>query len=249
MDQPDQPDQRARVLITAANEAGLTCRALGGAAVRLLCPHATAAGPLHRELNDLDLATTREDADKLARLLEDQDLLPERRFNLLHGDKRLLFQDPANGKHVDVFVDSFEMCHKLVLRGRLHLAEWSLAAPDLLLTKLQIAQINEKDIKDFCALVLEPDEPMTATWFDPGYLAGVLGGDWGWWKTVSDNLAVAAAALPALELAIESQRTVAAVTAQLSALAADCDKSRRWRWRSRLGTKVPWREEPEEAQR
>lgn len=245
----DQPDQRARVLITAANQAGLTCRALGGAAVRLLCPDTTATGPLHRELNDLDLATTREDADKLARLLEDQGLLPERRFNLLHGDKRLLFADPANGKHVDVFVDSFEMCHKLGLRGRLDLAEWSLAPPDLLLTKLQIAQINEKDIKDFAALALETEQPMTAAWFDPAYLASVLGGDWGWWKTVSDNLAVAAGALPTMELPADHLRTVLEVTAQLSALAADCEKSRRWRWRSRLGTKVPWREEPEEAQR
>jgi hypothetical protein len=245
----DEPDRRARVLIAAANEAGLSCRALGGAGVRLLCPRSTAAGPLHRELNDLDLATTREDADKLARLLEDHGLLPERRFNLLHGDRRLLFHDPANGKHVDVFVDAFEMCHKLGLRGRLHLAEWSLAPPDLLLTKLQIAKINEKDIKDFAALALEADLPMTAAWLDPAYLEGILGGDWGWWKTVSDNLAVAADALPAIELPADSLRTVLAVSAQLSALAADCDKSRRWRWRSRLGTKVPWREEPEEAQR
>ena len=249
MDQPDQPDQRARVLIAAAKEAGLACRALGGAAVQLLCPRATAAGPLRRELNDLDLATTHQDADKLSRLLEDHGLLAARRFNLLHGDKRLLFEDPVNGKHVDIFVDWFQMCHKLELRGRLHLAEWSLAPPDLLLTKLQIAQITEKDIKDFAALALEPDLPMIAAWFDPAYLAGILGDDWGWWKTVTDNLIVAADVLPSIGLPAERLRAALAVTDQLSALAADCDKSRRWRWRSRLGTKVPWREEPEEAVR
>jgi hypothetical protein len=245
----DQPHQRGRVLIAAANEAGLVCRALGGAAVRLLCPNAIAAGPRHRELNDLDLATTRKDADNLARLLEDHGLLPARRFNLLHGDKRLLFEDPVNGKHVDVFVDWFQMCHKLELRGRLHLAEWSLAPSDLLLTKLQIAQITEKDIKDLAALALECDLPMSPAWFDPAYLAGILGDDWGWWKTVSDNLALAAGALPAIELPAERLDMVLGIMAQLSSLAADCDKSRRWRWRSRLGTKVPWREEPEEAQR
>jgi len=240
---------RARDLIGAADAAGLACRALGGIGVYLLCPDATAIAPLRREFNDLDLVTVHEDTDRLSRLLEGQAIVPERRFNLLHGDKRLLFHDPQTGRHLDVFVDSFQMCHQLALRGRLRLAQWSLSASDLLLTKLQIARITDKDIRDIAALVLERDAPVDPSWFDPEYIGGILGGDWGWWKTVTDNLAVVAAALPAIGLDGARLAAATGVLGQLGDLAADCAKSRRWRLRSRLGTRIGWREEPEEAQR
>lgn len=244
-----EPGSRARDLIEAANAADLACRAVGGIAVRLLCPAATATAPLRRRFNDLDLVTVHEDTDRLSRLLEAKGIIPERRFNLLHGDRRLLFHDPATGKHLDVFVDAFDMCHRLPLRDRLRLAEWSLSASDLLLTKLQIARITEKDIRDTAALLLENAAPLGASWFDSPYIGNILGNDWGWWKTVTDNLVVVGGALSGIGLDAHRLGTATGVLNQLNALAADCAKSRRWRLRNRLGTKIPWREEPEEAQR
>jgi len=244
-----EPDQRGRELIAIASERGLTVRALGGAAVRLVCPVATEEGPLHRTLNDLDLVTRGADGAELERVLEECGLEAEKRFNLLHGDKRLLFVDPVTEKHLDVFVDRFEMCHNLDLRERLALYPLTLAPVDLLLTKLQIARITENDVRDVAALCTEVADPLTSGWFDLEYLARVLGGDWGWWKTVTDNLRLVGDALATIGLDEGRVDLATSTLLGLYEVAENCPKSRRWKLRARLGTKVPWREEPEDPQR
>ena len=60
----------------------------------------------------------------------------------------MLFYDTANGRQLDVFVGTFHMCHELDLGKRLAEHPSALDAADLLLTKLQIAEINRKDIVD-----------------------------------------------------------------------------------------------------
>ena len=46
------------------------------------------------------------------------------------------------------------MCHRLDLRSRLHIAGPALNPADLLLTKLQIVELNRKDAIDMIALLL-----------------------------------------------------------------------------------------------
>jgi len=244
-----EPDQRGRELIEIATQKGLTVRSLGGAAVRLVCPRSTAQGPLRRTLNDLDLVGRRANSNKIEVTLEECGLIPEKRFNLLHGEKRLLFVDPVTGKHLDVFFDRFEMCHALDLRERLTLFPLTLPPSDLVLTKLQVAQMTENDVRDVAALCLEVDEPMAPSWFDGDYLAHILGSDWGWWKTVTDNFDVVHDALPTIGLDPTSLRRSVEVLASLHDVARECPKSRRWKLRARIGTRIPWREEPESPQR
>lgn len=244
-----EPDERGRELIDFATEAGYTVRSLGGAAVRLVCPRVTAQGPLHRMLNDLDLVALRKESSEIEMALEQYGLIPEKRFNLLHGEKRLLFSDPETGKHLDVFLDRFEMCHALDLRDRLRLFPYTLSPSDLMLTKLQVAQMTENDVRDVAALCLEVDDPIVPSWIDGDNLAHVLGGDWGWWKTVTENFYVVRDALPALGLDEASLGRTVEVLTSLRELAYDCPKSRRWKLRARIGTRVPWREEPEDPQR
>ena len=244
-----EPDQRGRELIEIASSRQLTVRSLGGAAVRLICPKATAQGPLRRTLNDLDLVTRREDSNEVEVTLEECGLVPEKRFYLLHGEKRLLFVDPVTEKHLDVFVDRFEMCHALDLRDRLTLFPLTLPPSDLLLTKLQVAQMTANDVRDVAALCLEVDEPLMPSWIDSDYLAHILGSDWGWWKTVTDNVDVVRGALSSIGLDAASLRCSDDVLAALHDIARDCPKSRRWKLRARIGTRVPWREEPEDPQR
>ena len=181
--------------------------------------------------------------------LEECGLIPEKRFNLLHGEKRLLFVDPVTEKHLDVFVDRFEMCHALDLRERLTLFPLTLPPSDLLLTKLQVARMTENDVRDVAALCLEVDEPIMPSWFDRDYIAHILGGDWGWWKTVTDNFDVVRDALSTIGLDSASFRRSDEVLTTLCDVARDCLKSRRWKLRARIGTRVPWREEPEDPQR
>ena len=52
-----------------------------------------------------------------------------------------------------MFLDTFEMSHTLDLGARLEAEPETLAAAELLLTKLQIAEINAKDLSDVAMLL------------------------------------------------------------------------------------------------
>jgi len=121
---------------------------------------------------------------------------------------------------------------------------------DLLLTKLQIVHLNEKDVDDCLQLLVtfpiaESDEPGT---MDLRVFRSLVGDDWGWWRTVTQNLEQIRGILAAgPRTAIEGGELDAA--AQVEALvdaAEDAPKSRRWRLRSRVGDRVRWYELPEE---
>lgn len=243
--------EEARRLIALAQGQGITLRVLGGVAVGLRCPHAT-----HRALNrsyaDLDFAVGSKQTRALTNFLTANGYTANRRFNALHGEKRLLFYDDARSRQVDIFVGSFEMCHKLPLDQHLSLHPFTLSPADLLLTKLQIIQLNAKDIQDILAILL--DFPPVESSKQPGeeldmsILARLCGQDWGWFTTVNDNLTRvkgdAASLLDAEEAALVSGRIET-----MQRILAETPKSTSWRLRSMAGRRIPWYELPEEVNR
>jgi hypothetical protein len=46
---------------------------------------------------------------------------PNDMFNALRGGSRLMFFDLPNERRVDIFLDQFDMCHKIDLKDRLTL--------------------------------------------------------------------------------------------------------------------------------
>src|SRR4029450_517652 len=78
---------------------------------------------------------------------------PHVAFNALHGGDRLLFFDNDHDRQVDVFVGVFSMCHKIPLDGRIEVDPVSIPLAELLLTKLQVVELNEKDVRDALALL------------------------------------------------------------------------------------------------
>ena len=49
---------------------------------------------------------------------------------------------------IDVFIDKLDYCHEVNYAGRLEADPWSVSLADILLQKLQIWEINDKDLKD-----------------------------------------------------------------------------------------------------
>ena len=49
---------------------------------------------------------------------------------------------------IDIFFDKLDYCHEVNYDGRLELDPWSVSLADILLQKLQIWEINDKDLKD-----------------------------------------------------------------------------------------------------
>jgi hypothetical protein len=108
---------------------------------------------LAREYRDLDLVTSRAAARGMTRFFQEAGYEPHVAFNTLNGRDHLLFFDPEHGRRVDVFVGSFRMCHEIPLEGRLHADDPTIPLAELFLTKLQIVQLNAKDVTDTLALV------------------------------------------------------------------------------------------------
>ncbi len=224
-------------------------RLLGGLAVARH-RHRPTPPPLERAYADIDIIIGRKDGKQAKAAMLTLGYVPNERFNGLHGNRRLLFYDEANGRQLDVFVGSFSMCHSLDLSGRLTLLPDTLSVADLLLTKLQIVQINAKDLIDAVQLLrnheLDRADERGADHLSLDRLCAVTSADWGWYTTLSDNLAKLAAfagdtlAEPDRDQVTDSARSIQTAIDQAA-------KSLRWKARARLGRRAPWYELPEEV--
>jgi hypothetical protein len=237
----------AKTLVERAEERGVVLRILGGLAVSILCPSLPARS---REGQDLDLATRGSFRSAVTELLTESGYVGDRHFNALHGNKQLYFVHGQTGLPVDVLIDRLEMCHTLLFGDRLARMPYTLDPLDLLLTKLQIVQLNEKDVDDCLQLLVTfpVAEAGEAGTIDLAAFRAVVGDDWGWWRTVTQNLERIRGLLAAGPRGAIEGGALDPVP-QLDALvqaAEDAPKSRRWRLRSRVGDRVRWYELPEE---
>jgi Uncharacterised nucleotidyltransferase len=240
----------ARRLVDAAADGGLTMRVLGGAGVALH-DHGPVPDGLLRIYGDIDIVVPAKANRSTATTLMTLGYQPNERFNALHGARRMLFYDSGNGRQLDVFVGIFAMCHSLDLGRRLGRHAQALGAADLLLTKLQIAQINRKDVVDAARILLTHDLADADSDDDAlslGRLRDVTSGDWGWFTTFTDNLATVRTAAPDLLEPGLAGQVVWRVDRVRTAL-DEAPKSMRWRARSVIGRKSPWYELPEEVDR
>jgi hypothetical protein len=239
---PSLPDEAVRILEAAERE-GVTLRAVGGLAVYLLCPSARVP-PLARSYKDVDLAGRRGDATAITRLLSTLGYGPDAEFNALHGHRQLYFWDAVNGRQLDVFIERINLSHELDVGHRLTLVPRTLTPADLLLTKLQVVEINERDLQDATALLV--DQPVGPEGIDPVRVVEVLSSDWGWWRTCTRNLDRVAGFARDLD-GFEGREAVGRSVQELRRHIDEAPKSVRWKLRSILGDRVRWYELPEET--
>jgi hypothetical protein len=226
-------------LAGAARGAGLALALLGGVAVWARCPSARVP-PLARPYGDADLAGRSRDRREITAFMEAEGYEPDRMFNALHGASRLNFQDPVRDRPLDVLLDRFTMCHALDLRDRLDDPALTLPLGDLLLTKLQVVTLNEKDLRDILALLADHE-------VDTERVLAITHADWGFEHTIHRTLATVRERAGEFGLPAD---TVARIVARADALGAALEaapKSARWRMRARVGERARWYEEPEEA--
>src|SRR4029077_5782534 len=106
----------------------------------------------------------------------------------MNARERLLFFDDANGRQVDVFVGSFRMCHEIPFEGRLGVYDDTVPLAELLLTKLQIIELNEKDVRDTVAILVEHEITDDDSGLNATRVAALTADDWGLWRTITRNL-------------------------------------------------------------
>jgi hypothetical protein len=232
-------------LLDKAASAGVPLRLLGGVAIRLRAPGELSAA-FRRSYADLDFVTTKKGSRRAEELLRQEGYVPHVAYNSLHGGERLLFFDDENDRQVDVFVGAFSMCHKIPLNDRLEVDQTSIPLAELLLTKLQIAELNEKDVRD--ALALLEGHPVGDTdgeTINAGRIAALCAADWGLWRTITGNLDTCCALAPGYEVPNGAEVEVR-LQELLQRIEAE-PKTRGWKLRAKIGERKRWYELPEEV--
>jgi len=238
--------EEAQRIIDTAEKNQIVLRLFGGIAVRFHCPSATHR-LLARKYADIDFMGLRKQSRSMKKLFTDLGYTPRDVFNRLHGDTRMIFNDIANGRRVDLFLDSFEMCHKLNLKDRLTLNTPTIPLADLLFTKLQVVEITEREYRDIISLVHDhevgdSDGPET---INGQYLSKLCAEDWGIYKTLTNNISNALNALPTYKLEPADQEIATKRLHELQGRIENAPKSGRWKMRARIGERVQWYELPE----
>ena len=221
-------------------------RLVGGLAIRV---HAHRDHPsLDRAFKDIDVVTVRKGERDVGRFLRELGYEPDSAFNTLNSGRRALFYDVVHQRQLDVFVGGFQMCHAIPIADRLDVDPQTVPLAELLLTKLQIVHLNDKDLRDIVALLLDHDVADTDDEAVNGaVVARLCSDDWGLWRTCHLTIDAVRGHLDGLGLPTGDE---AVLLARLDALEARLDsapKTRRWRLRDRVGDRVRWYEEPEEV--
>jgi hypothetical protein len=231
--------------ISAKASAGkVPVKLVGGAAVNLHCSSARQA-PLKRKYGDLDFVASSKQRQAVQKLFESLGYEGDRRFNTLNGDQRLLYLDGVNGRQIDVFIDRMKMCHVIELANRLGHEGPTLTPADLLISKLQVYEVNMKDLVDTTALLLDhPIADHDDDAINAAYLARLTSEDWGLHRTLQLNSGRVRDAVRDLDVDADL------VNQRLDELWTRIEtqpKSLKWRLRARVGDRMSWYELPEEV--
>jgi len=246
----------AEAIIEAAEARGLHLRLLGALAVIKQCPnHVWLLEKTNRVLTDLDFMGYDREIRDVERMFAElgYEVLGGRGVTMDVWVGRRIFHDPSGGRRrVDVFLDRLDFCHPIDLRGRLDLQPVTIPLTDLLLEKLQIVEINEKDLKDLVVLLLEHPiaDRQAPGAFDASHVVELLSADWGFYYTVSLNLDRIRRYMQTIPDLSDGQRAL--VEGRIDHLWQKVEaepKSLRWKLRARVGPARRWYQEVGEGYR
>lgn len=234
-----------RRLIGKAAAEGVPLRLLGGVAIGLRAPGELAPA-FRRAYADLDFVTSKKSVGATTDLFRTDGYEPQVAFNALHGGDRLLFFDNENGRQVDVFVGAFSMCHRVPLDNRIEVDPVSIPLAELLLTKLQVVQLNEKDVRDALALLHDHEVgEADGETVNVARVAELCAADWGLWRTITQNLVACRGFADTYDVP-DRGRLDERLDTLLERIDAE-PKSRGWKMRARIGDRKRWYDLPEEV--
>jgi hypothetical protein len=234
-----------RRLVEAGTRQGITMRLLGGVAVYLKAP---AAGPLlPRPVGDIDMVIKRGSRGAVTEMLTAAGYVADEMFNALQGARRLLFYGGANGRKLDIFIGEFSMCHVIPIADRLERDPVTIPLAELLLTKLQIVELTERDQRDIYSLCYHHQVSQgDGSEIEGDYVAETCAKDWGLWRTARGTIERCQSNLAGYDLDADQVALIRQRLDTLWGLIEQAPKGAKWRLRSRVGDRMRWYAEPEE---
>jgi hypothetical protein len=247
----DKFEHELKRIIKASEDAGVVLRVIGSLAFQMHChKYGNLQQAMGRAYTDLDFAAYGRQTGAVRELLSGLGYRENREVFIVSGGERAIFDRPEIGMHVDVFYEKLDFCHVIRWDGRLEVDAPSIPLAELLLEKMQIVQINEKDVIDTIMLLLEhPLGDTDQETINIKRVAQLCGEDWGLWRTTSMNLdKVRSLAQDYKQLTAEQKARVSEqVGAALRRLEQE-PKTLAWRLRARVGDRVKWYKDVDEVQ-
>jgi hypothetical protein len=245
----DEMIAEARDIIDQARARGVVLRLYGGLAVRAYCDVIEFCA---RDYSDFDMIGLKAQRQQLRELFVDLGFTEELRVAQATVNAQLQFVRPCvHGEgdarahpddHIDVFLDTFRMGHQLDLKDRLTLDDYTISVTDQLLTKLQVFELEEKDVRDALTLLkdVELAEDEGQGRIGAAYIAARCATDWGLYHDVERNLSRCAEQLARYRLTAEETARIRSSIARLQSALEAAPKPLRWRARARVGERAPW---------
>lgn len=236
-------EAEVELLVAAVGARSRPIRVLGSIGVALHCPDSrTLLSSFERTYADIDMAAYGRDAREIGAALGALGYLEDREVFIVSEGRRAIYDKPAGPIHLDVFYDQLEFCHIIPLTDRLEADTPTIPLAELLLSKLQIVRLNEKDVVDAILLLL--DHPLgrgDADTIDVDRIAALCAEEWGLWRTLTMNLEkVQALAATYPQLQPEQRSQVSSAAAALKRSIDAIPKSFSWRMRARVGDRRQW---------
>jgi len=239
---PDFLEEANRIVEAAKNE-GIMLRLLGALAFHIHCPKFSYMQEmLGRTFTDIDFASYRQESSRINKLFVELGYQYDVRVRALFGSRLVFYDASGTNRHCDVFLDKLEFCHDIDFQDRLDVDYPTIPLVELLLEKMQIVKLNEKDIIDTIMLLREHQiGGSDKETINADRLANLTAHDWGLWRTVTINLENVRKAVQNNEkLSGEDKKDV---DSKITALRSRIDqepKSRGWKMRSQIGEKRKW---------
>jgi len=246
----DKFESELKRIIKASDDTGVILRVIGSLAFQMHCSeYGYLQAAMGRAYTDIDFAAYRGQTKEIKALMAGLGYTENREVFIVSEGERSIFDRAEVGLHVDVFYDKLDFCHTILWEGRLEIDSPSIPLAEMLLEKMQIVQINEKDIIDTIMLLLEhPFGAGDTETINIDRISKICGSDWGFWRTVSMNLDKVRQLAQGYEQLSKEQKKH--VTSQVN-LALDKmekePKSLAWKLRSRVGDRVRWYKEVDEV--
>jgi hypothetical protein len=243
--------EQAYRILEAARERNITLRLIGALAFHIRCPdYNYVQTRSNRFFTDIDFMAYFAQRHDVEQLFKGLGYMEDVRVKTVPGLRRSIFFHRDHAWHSDVFYDVLDFSHEIDLKGRLELDYPTLSLVDLLLEKLQIAQINRKDVIDTVMLLRQHDiGDSTDTKIQIDHLAHLTKAKWGLWKTVTTNLRKIDQLADMSEVLTEEDRRI--IRGRLRRILARVDDeppTLRWRLRSCIGERIKWYRDVDELQ-
>ncbi len=248
MEQQEFIDNAHRI-VGEVDKQGATLRLLGAVAFNIHCPtYSYFQEKANRHFTDLDFAAYFNHNEPIRKVFEKLGFSEDREVAVVYARQRLVFDSMNSELHIDVFFDKLDFCHPIPWARRLEVDSPTIPLAELLLEKMQIIQLNEKDVIDTLMLVREhPMNNGDQETINASRIASMCAKDWGLWRTITMNLRKVKDLSSQYSWLEPGDRKV--IGERIDELLHTVDtepKSAAWSIRSKLGDRVKWYKEVHE---